>query len=188
MAQSSAPKLCPGACSDPGKAKMRQEGRRPWGHGGPCENWAIVEGFGHQFHEKSHGWEPAHQQQFSCSAEQHFMTFYINKAQAFLCLFRWNSQLSWEKLVFICFRWGPIETLGVFPSWNTWRKTSGFDPKKALSKKYVKQTWQWIINIPKNPSMWGKKQDWEGGCFFNSKIMGLAMSFLIDNFVSLVQL
>lgn len=156
MTLSLAPKLCSSACSDPGKA-MDKAGK-PWGRGGPCENWAIVEGSGHQFNEKSHGWEPACQQQFSCSAEQHFMIFYINKARAFLCLFRWNSQLSWEELVFICFRRGPIETLGVFPSWNTWRKTSGFDPKKALPKKYVKQTWQWIINIPKIHSMWGKNK------------------------------
>lgn len=140
------------------KQGMRQEGRRPWGRGGPCENWATVEGSGHQFNEKSHGWEQAHQQQFSCSAEQHFTIFYINKARDFLCLFRWNSQLSWDKLVFICFRRGPIETLGFFPSWNTWRKTSGFNPKKALSKKYVKQTWHWIINIPKIHSMWGKNK------------------------------
>lgn len=154
MTLSLAPKLCPGACSDPGKARMRQEGMGSWwsmwelSHCGglwPPISWEI-------------SWvrtSPPEAIQLLSRTAFHDILY---KQSSGLSLFRWNFQLSWEKLVFICFRRGPIETLGVFPSWNTWRKTSGFDPKKALSKKYVKQTWQWIINIPKIPSMWGKNK------------------------------
>lgn len=139
-----------------GWGRVGLEGRGPWGHSGPGHQVSTEPSWRALPTEFAGETQPARS---DLAVQQDTSLWYFKKTKPgpFLCLFRWNSQLSWEELVFTYFGRGPIETLGVLPSWNTWRKTSGFDPKKALSKKYVKQTWQRNINIPKIHSMWGKK-------------------------------
>lgn len=134
------------------------------------EHWAVVDGSGHQIH----GRKPACLQWLSCSAGHHFMVFKKKKTKPgpFLCLFRWNSQLSWEELVLTYFERGLVGTLGVLPSWNTWRKTSGFDPKKALSKKKTLNKHDSGTLISQRLTPCGKKEDWEARWFFKSKNNG----------------
>lgn len=137
-----------------GWGEVGLEWRGPRGHGGP----------GHQVSTEPSWRALPTEFRSDVAGQQDTILRYLprkkkKKPGPFICLLRWNFQLSWEELVFTYFRRGPMETLGVLPSWNTQRKTSGFDPKKALSKKYVKQTWQQNINIPKIHSMWGKKKD-----------------------------